>query len=500
MDQTYVRFGHKMLRQGGKLILDSRRFIVACFLVLGFFAASGLGATYTVTNNTDIDDGNCDANCSLREAVNQANLTVEADTIVFAPSVTGTIIIGSELQITNALTITGPGARLLAVDGNQSTRIFDITTTGSLEMSGVTVQRGMTPSGQKGAGIQNLGNCVLTNVSIVNNVADGGGGGISNEGTLTIDSSTISGNSATSSLGGGAGIILSGNVAVIRNSTISGNSTAAGSNALGGGIAITVGNLSVPATDLSLINVTITNNFSGGGGGGIFLLSNLNVSALNSLIANNTAGTGFADVDNFTSQNVTSRGNNLVRAPKPGIGFNNGVNGDIVGVDPLLDVLSNNGGPTDTHALLTGSPAIDAGNDCVFTGTCGVTLTTDQRGVSRLSQTHVDIGAYEALGPTAAQVAISGQVTNGSFGIAGATVQLLEQDGTVRSARTSSFGYFRFDGIEVGQGVILRVNSKSYTFEPRFISLVDEVTDLVITPIDNARFRKDVSEKRIMPR
>src|SRR5439155_23762631 len=88
----------------------------------------------------------------------------------------------------------------------------------------------------------------------------------------------------------------------------------------------------------------------------------------------------------------TSQGHNLIAVSDGSTGFVNGSNGDIAGsasspINPLVGALQDNGGPTLTMALLTGSPAIDAGDD---------TLTgTDQRGFPRLSGAHVDIGAFE---------------------------------------------------------------------------------------------------------
>ncbi|HJU92491.1 MAG TPA: Ig-like domain repeat protein [Pyrinomonadaceae bacterium] len=237
----------------------------------------------------------------------------------------------------------------------------------------------------------------LTNCSVSNNSAGdalgtnglpGFGGGINNDGLMTVISSTISGNTSDSSGGG----FLSRVLLTVINSTISGNSAPTG-----GGI-----NNDVPSL-LSLTNSTITNNTALGGAG--ILNFNPNASARNTIIAGN--------VGQDASGTFVSLGNNIIGISTTG--FVNGVNGDKVGTQesPLnagLAPLANNGGPTQTHALLATSPALDAGNNCVLNNSCfpgiGVplTLTTDQRGAgfpraadsadADGTQT-VDIGAFE---------------------------------------------------------------------------------------------------------
>lgn len=221
-------------------------------------------------------------------------------------------------------------------------------------------------------------------------------GGIFTEGLLTITNSTISGNSSKS-IGGG---IMNRPGAVLRltNSTVSGN-TAVANGAINNDI----------NGFLYLTNCTITNN-SSPGTAAVQIFSQT-VEVRNTIIA----GNGGSDIGG----NFISRGNNLIGTPcVPGIfscgGFTNGVNGDQVGTEeaplnPRLGPLANNGGPTQTHALLPNSPALDAGNNCVLDDSCspavGQSLTTDQRGAgfaraadsadANTTQT-VDIGAVEA--------------------------------------------------------------------------------------------------------
>jgi Big-like domain-containing protein len=220
-------------------------------------------------------------------------------------------------------------------------------------------------------------------------------GGIFTEGLLTITNSTISGN-VSKTFGGG---IMNRGTAVLRlrNSTLSGNSALDGAAISNEGV-------------LFVTNCTITNNSNKGSAA--FLVFSNTVEVRNTIIA----GNGGKDI----SGNIISRGNNLIGAQcvLGGInncsGFTNGVDGDQVGtqeapLDPKLGPLANNGGLTQTHALLQNSTALDAGNNCVLDNSCspavGQSLTTDQRGAgfgraadsadANATQT-VDIGAFEA--------------------------------------------------------------------------------------------------------
>ena len=130
---------------------------------------------------------------------------------------------------------------------------------------------------------------------------------------------------------------------------------------------------------MTISNTTINNNTASSSGGGIHNLGAANL--VNTIVSGNTALTG----PDCTGA-LTSLGHNLI-GDTTGCGFT-GVVGDQTGVDPLLGPLQNNGGPTWTHALNPGSPAIDAGDDTV-------TPSTDQRGVPRPQGSASDIGAYE---------------------------------------------------------------------------------------------------------
>jgi len=201
-------------------------------------------STFNVTNLLDSGTG------SLRAAIASANANPGADTVAFAPALTGTITLKTgQLNITGSLTIQGPGADALTVSGNNASRVFNVAAGTTDQISGLTITNGyMATPGNGGAGIHNLGSLTLTNVAVKNNFAQGMdialGGGIFNSGTLTIQNSTITGNSAgytrvfgpgdvgsVTGLGGG---IYNVGALTVQNSTLSGNT--AGGWGLGGAV------------------------------------------------------------------------------------------------------------------------------------------------------------------------------------------------------------------------------------------------------------------------
>ncbi len=399
--------------------------------------------TLVVTVGVDEDDANVSpGHLSLREAVNLANANPGPDTITFDRFnfVTPRTILltGGELPIKGDLTITGPGSNLLTVDGNRASRVFDVDDdtpfTKTVTISGLAISHGQ--GGASGGGIFNHENLALQNclISVCGATLGGGidnldvmtvqnctiignfGGGIRNSSLLTIENSTISGNTHTNDGAGGG--IDNRAALTVRNSTISGN-TATGS---GGGI------LNEKLATLHMENCTVSGNaatFAGGGvdnqgtftalnctitqnrankdqiggdaayGGGIavesFAVETFTVILHNTIVANNFRGNATLfvknDVNGFAVDPASS--NNLIGTS--GSGLLNGVNGNQIGVDPKLGPLANNGGPTLTHLLLTGSPAIDAGDNAQAPG------TTDQRGpgFARVFGGEVDIGAFE---------------------------------------------------------------------------------------------------------
>jgi len=211
-----------------------------------------------------------------------------------------------------------------------------------------------------------------------------------------VANSTISGNSTGSS---GGGISISGSALVpgssIVNSTISGNSAKTSGGGIGGG-----------GGDLSIVNSTVSGNSAGTSGGGIFT-SNTSLRVADSTITGNSApsGGGIYNVGSVEVSNtilnagasgenifnddgtITSLGYNL--SSDNGGGYLTGP-GDQINTDPLLGPLQDNGGPTLTHALLPGSPAIDAGDPNFHSPPLN-----DQRGCLRIINGRIDIGSFE---------------------------------------------------------------------------------------------------------
>jgi hypothetical protein len=213
----------------------------------------------------------------------------------------------------------------------------------------------------------------LNNLTIANGSISGnfGGGIFNNGGTLTITNSTISGNSAD--LGAG-GIYIGGGTTTIANSTFSGNSVSSGD---GGGIRIGGGTTTITNSTIS------GNSASGGTGGGIY--QNAGTLTLhNTIVANNTTGGN-------CNGTITNGGNNIDDGITCGWGS---ISGSMSSTNPLLGTLANNGGSTQTFALLTGSPAINTGNDSECTNPPVNGL--DQRGITR-SLGQCDIGSYELI-------------------------------------------------------------------------------------------------------
>ncbi len=178
---------------------------------------------------------------------------------------------------------------------------------------------------------------------------------------------------------------------------------------------------------------------------------------------------------------------------------NPNANGDKVGtagsvIDPLLGPLQNNGGTTPTRALLTRSPAIDAGlNSNTFDPSNSSPLLFDQRGAGfpRIvdgdgdTVETVDIGAFEVQrAPLAAGVSISGRVmTANGRGIRNVWITLTDSSGNVRTAVTSSFGYFSFDDVSAGETYIISAFAKRYRFNQptRVLSVNDGLADVDFT-------------------
>lgn len=236
----------------------------------------------------------------------------------------------------------------------------------------------------------------VTDTTLSGNSAGYGGAILQYGGTSTIKHSTISGNHANTQfdgtmfrLGSGGGILHGGGVMTLTNCTISGNS-ANGPGVEGGGGIFTY-------SVLTVANSTLTLNSSARKGGGILVQGN-NVPTLdNTIVANNTSGDTGPDIFGSVASSAYC----------------------VIGQDPKLGPLANNGGPTQTHALLPGSPALDAG-DPNFDATA---LPYDQRGPGfpRIRNGRLCIGAYESEVPQSGSSRVVNTLADHDDGIAGPT-------------------------------------------------------------------------------
>src|SRR5215472_635125 len=332
-------------------------FAAVCVALLSVIGNSAQATVIPVTNTNDSGPG------SLRQALAIAN---DGDTID-ATGVSGVITLSTGVLLVNkTVAINGPGADVLAVDGNAASAVFQVNANGPVTISDVTIRNGQ---GRFGGGILNNDAGALTVISstITGNMAPFGGG-IYNGGGLTIVNSTLSGNMASSE---GAGIYNAVTL-TISNSTFSGNA-ARGE----GGACINEGMLLIT-------NSTLSGNSAVDVGGGVYNLGTLHIG--NTVLRRGASG------DNINVNGggtVTSLGYNI--SSDDAGGFLTGP-GDQINADPLLGPLQDNGGPTFTHALLPDSPAINAG-DPNFTPP----PLFDQRGpgFSRIRNGLIDIGSFE---------------------------------------------------------------------------------------------------------
>jgi hypothetical protein len=369
--------------------LDMMVALVLALLIGALGASSAQASTFTVNSLANPGSGGCNATeCTLQEAVKATEIHDQSDTINFASGLSGEIPVSNspgqggfsifdDVQGAD-LTINGPGARVLALNGSNETRLFGIASGANATIRGLTIKNGSrtSTSDPTAGGIGNGGTLWLDKVTVSGNTASQVGGGVRNTGDLTVTNSTFSANKAVD----GAGIYnccTSGAKLTITNSTFSTNAA----TDLGGGVGNQDGTLTIT-------NSTFSGNSATGHAGGIH--SNFaapSPTLRDTIVAGNTAPTS-PDV----SGTFNSQGNNLIgnTSDSSSSGW---VASDLLNINPLLGPLQNNGGPTNTHALWPASPAIDhaASTNCP---------ATDQRGFQRKDgygngSVVCDIGAYE---------------------------------------------------------------------------------------------------------
>lgn len=366
-------------------------------LAVGFSAAavviSAASPAWATTFNVQ-NTGDVPGTGSLRDAIVDSNDETENPGIdvINLTNLSGEISLRGQLKTESSsggVTINGPGADVLSVNGNDLSRVFRFEG-GTNEINGLTITGGSAAfDGAGGNGVSNASESLtLDEVAIVDNDRDGVfGGGVASVTDLTIKNSVISGNMASS--GGG----VSADNATIINSTISGNTASFG----GGGVGNTNGILEIK-------NSTITGNTAPTDmGSGVRSIGgeNTQTKVFSSIIAGNTN----TDVDFAITNPIVSEGFNLI-----GDGNATGADAlapfnlatDRTGVtNPGLGSLTDNGGPTMTHAVLAASPALDKGKSG--------SLVTDQRGERRVLEfssipnatggNGTDIGAFERQAP-----------------------------------------------------------------------------------------------------
>ncbi len=340
---------------------------------------------------------------TLRTAIDYANHFNSDPTITTNFTTPQTITLdGNQLVIGSSLTLDG-GTHGLTIDANHNSRVMEIDGTSdgdTVNLNHLTLENG------NGAGINvtgiggglliyaennNQANVTLNNSTITNN-SSGSGGGLLNDGSgglaiLNINNSTISNNSANSSQSGG-GIFNLGTM-VITNSTIANNHA----DGYGGGIFSQSGQTNA---ELTISNSTISGNTANGPGGGIgnYVYNGISstVTINDSIVAGNSTTTGESDFVEITGATgtLTSNGYNLYGQNGNAGGFTPAAHDILLtgNINTVISALANNGGPTETMALVNSSPAIAAG------GT-GSEFLTDQRGEFRSLTGQISIGAYE---------------------------------------------------------------------------------------------------------
>jgi hypothetical protein len=350
----------------------SARLCIAASSILLLLALSGPAAadTFAVDRADDDAASTCSAaanDCTLRGAINDANATTDPDTITI-PAIR--ISVRADLpDIAQPLTITGAGARKSIIDGTGSvgTVLSGAMTLQDLEVTGAKAPAADDPlSGT--AAVSSFTGGLLERVAIVDNQSVG----------LNASGSTILDSLIARNTGHGSGGITAEQVDVLRNSTVTDNVAVPGGTSgfvLGAGVT-NVGGL------IAIEDTTIAGNRVAGGaavltGVNLGSLAQLTPSVLlrSSIIADG-AGENCGGPIESQGHNIDSDGSCRFAGP-----------GDRSSVDPQLGPLADNGGPTDTKALLKGSPAIDAGAGC---------LATDQRGQPRPMGGGCDAGAFES--------------------------------------------------------------------------------------------------------
>jgi hypothetical protein len=338
--------------------------------VLGF-TQPAFADTFEVNATDDAGDGVCQdaaaGDCTLRDAVTESNdNTGVFDDITFASSITG-VTLGGELEVTEGVYIQGNGPDATTISGNDVSRLFNLDPGASepVAFRDLTLTGGAAGGGYGGAIYNHDANMEITGSVLTLNSANKGGAifdpGTTGENT-EISDSTISENTAADD---GAGFFAGGSAGTIFNSTISGNHAGATGDDYGGGLFI--------SDDSYIYDSTISGN-SAGYGGGVYV-NNGSAFVYNTIVGGNTAtapGGGFPPGQDVYGQVTaafsliqTTDGTTLTEDP---------AGSNLIGSDPQLGTLEDNGGTTPTQKPAASSPVIDQGLS---------DSSADQRGSSR---------------------------------------------------------------------------------------------------------------------
>ena len=365
-----------------------------------------------------------------------------------------TIYSGGGVYIRGTATLTD-----CTVTGNTGRFGGGISNYGIVTLDDLAVTYNAATNNSAGAGVLNRGTATISGGTISGNSASGSGGGVYNaSGTgvsLSIANCAISGNSAFS--GGGvfdniSGVEMLGGCTVSDNSARSGggvdifgpstltNCTISGNSAVNnsGGVVNVAGGLGIFTANgiATLVDCTVSGNYAANSGGGLYVGDSGTAKLTDTIVASNTS-TAAAPSDLSTTGSGDVTGSYNLIGTGGSAGLSNGVDGNIV-LSSLADLglapLANNGGPTQTIALLPGSPALASGTD--VTG-----VTTDQRGEPRPAFAP-DIGAFQTT-----IVSLVVESTSGSVDTKTATLTLA---GAVSLANQSPESQIAFDPLVFG--------------------------------------------------
>ncbi len=373
-------------------LTTSRLLLLALLLILGVNAWAS--TTWYVDGVRGNNRNNGKTPTTADKTIGHAILhSTSGDSIVVAAATyTENLSVGFDL------TIVGANALTTIIDGRHSSTTVTVSgTTAHVNLAQLTIRNGSGHS-HGGGGIYNLGTLTIVNTTVSGNSSDdsvaavsGLGGGIYNAGTLTIHDTTISGNNVARFRMGafpyGGGVYNTGKLTIV-NSTITANQAWdywPSGVPFGGGIANVGGTVAIDNSTISQNSALIHTPFgtAGTNGGGVSNRGNGTVTFQNSILASNTLGGNCNGVMHSLGFNLSSDATCRFNGP-----------GEQKNIDPKLGPLQNNGGPTQTMALLAGSPARSAGNPSGCMDSTHHRLTSDQRGRPRPNPGACDLGAY----------------------------------------------------------------------------------------------------------